>query len=763
MSSLQRRKIQVRGTVQGVGFRPFVFRLATSLGLCGSVRNTDGGVVIEAQGSADALDALISDLQKEAPALARVASVTSMPLPLQAEGTFAIVPSTAAAERTALIPPDAAPCAECLAELFDPGDRRHRYPFINCVNCGPRYTIAQGLPYDRSLTTMRPFRMCEACGREYRTPADRRFHAQPNACPACGPRLWIAEPAGGREIPAIDPTATAAAALREGRIVAIKGIGGLHLACSAHAPEAVRRLRERKGREAKPFALMVADLDAARELCEVSDAEAGLLESPARPIVLLTRRDGTRVVEAVAPGNRMLGLMLPSSPLHALLMRDAGVPLVMTSGNASEEPIAFGNEEALSRLGAIAELFLLHDREIFVPCDDSVSRVIDGAPCLLRRGRGHVIEAEHLSFDAPPLLALGGDLKGAILLAEGRRGFASQHLGDLTCLQAEEGLRRTVDHLRAITRIEPRIVAHDLHPDYASTRIARELAGRKAKLVGVQHHHAHIAACMAEHGLPNERAIGIALDGAGYGPDGTIWGGELLIADYAQYERAAHLRTVALPGGDAASREPWRMALSHLMDAGIVRPDSAEGWQALPFAQAVGEERIQTMLQLIARNVQCLPTSSCGRLFDAVAAIAGLCSINRYEGEAAMRLEQAACPDDCGAYPFALQGEEIDLRPMLRQLFEEAIGGQDAGQISARFHATVAAAFAAACRALRERDATLRRACLSGGCLQNALLARLLRSQLQAAGFEVFRHGRVPPNDGGIALGQAVVAAAREG
>ena len=595
-----------------------------------------------------------------------------------------------------------------------------------------------------------------------RSPTDRRFHAQPNACPACGPRLWLAEPQSGREIPERDPIATAAAALREGRIVAIKGIGGFHLACSAYDPEAVQRLRRRKGREAKPFALMVADLDAAAELCRVGSAEARLLASPSRPIVLLTRRDGTRVAEGVAPDNRMLGLMLPSSPLHALLMRDAGVPLVMTSGNFSEEPIAFENADAVARLGEIVELILLHDREIFVPCDDSVVRVIDGAPCLLRRGRGHAIEAGHLPFDAPPLIALGGDLKGSILLAEGRRAIASQHLGDLTCLQAEEGLRRTVDHLRALTRIEPRIVAHDLHPDYASTRIARTLAGDGTKLVAVQHHHAHIAACMAEHSLPNERVIGIALDGAGLGTDGTIWGGEVLIADYARFERAASLRRVALPGGDAASREPWRMALSYLMDAEVVRPDRPESWQQLPFVSEIGDGRMEALLQLIARNVQCLPTSSCGRLFDAAAAIMGVCSINRFEGEAAMRLEQAASSGDCGTYPFTLKDDEIDLRPMLRQLFEEAINGEGAGWISARFHATVAAAFTAAARAARERDPALVRCCLSGGCLQNALLARLLRQKLQAAGFEVFLHRRVPPNDGGIALGQAAVAAAQE-
>ncbi|GAB4436857.1 MAG: carbamoyltransferase HypF [Chloroflexi bacterium OHK40] len=758
-SATERRRISVRGIVQGVGFRPFVYGLALRLGLAGSVLNDAAGVTIEVEGPPEQLDAFTKALGAEAPPLARIDAVASEGLPVRGERGFQIVSSAAQARRRTLIAPDSATCPDCLRELADPTDRRYRYPFINCTNCGPRFTIVLDIPYDRERTTMRAFALCPACRAEYEDPLNRRFHAQPNACPACGPTLrW--EGSGERD----DPLRAAAVALAAGQIVAVKGLGGYHLACDAANPLAVARLRQRKQREAKPFALLVASLAAARMLCAVSEAEAALLESPRRPIVLLERRPDVALAPAVAPGHGTLGLMLPYTPLHTLLIeafaaaRTAGGPaaLVLTSGNLSDEPIAYQDDEARARLAPIADAFLTHNRAIHMRCDDSVARVVAGGEQLLRRSRGYAPEPIRLALEAPrPILAYGGHQKNTYCLVRGQEAVLSHHIGDLENLETLCSLREGVAHFQRLFDVLPEAVAYDLHPAYLATREA--LDSPVETKIGVQHHHAHIASVLAEHGQSGP-VIGVAADGTGYGLDGAIWGGEILVATLADFTRVGHLAYVPLPGGEQAVRQPWRLAAAWL--ARVYGPAFTE--LDVPFVRQLDHARWAVLAQMIARGVNCPPTSSLGRLFDAAAAMLGLHPEVVYEGQAAIALEQAAAPTDAG-YPFTISDGapfQLEMAPMIRAMLDDLARGTGLATLAGRFHRTVAESLAAACRRAREGSG-LGTVALSGGVFQNRLLLEQLVGLLEADGFSVLLNRRVPPNDGGLSLGQAVVAAAR--
>jgi hydrogenase maturation protein HypF len=647
VSDRVRTAVRVEGVVQGVGFRPFVYSLATSLGLGGHVGNDSDGVFAEVEGTPEAVTEFLRLLERQAPPLARIERVTTSALQLTGSAEFAIaasVPSVSGGPRLALVSADSATCADCLRELADPADRRYRYPFINCTNCGPRFTIVRDVPYDRPLTTMSPFPMCALCAAEYHDPRDRRFHAQPVCCPACGPRLMLADRAGD-PLPGSEagPIAAAAAMIRAGQVLAVKGLGGYHLAVDAASEEAAAALRSRKHREDKPFAVMVADLATARQLCRVDEAAERLLTGRRRPIVLVPRLPGADryVAASVAPGNSQLGLMLPYTALHHLLLDAAGGPVVATSGNASDEPIAYRDDDARERLGAIADAFLLHNRAIHIRTDDSVVRVVSGRESVLRRSRGYAPEPLRLRHRLPrPVLACGAELKNTFCLAKGDRAFVSHHIGDLENAETLLSFTSGIEHFRRLFDIEPGLVAHDLHPDYLSTKYAADLAG--VELTGVQHHHAHIASCLADNGEDGP-VIGIALDGTGYGTDGTIWGGEFLIADLAGFERAGCLDPVPLPGGAAAIRQPWRMAAVYL---------AAAYPGGLPAGLAVRERNAATWAAVTAmaeRGVNSPLTSSAGRLFDAAAALAGVRDVIRYEGQAAIELEQLADPAEPGS------------------------------------------------------------------------------------------------------------------
>ena len=612
-----RRGIHVSGIVQGVGFRPYVYRLAREQGLVGHINNTAAGVVIEVQGLPEAVDDFLSRLPREAPPLARITGIEVRDLPCDHDQDFQIVMSHAGAERRVLISPDVATCADCLRELFDPADRRYRYPFINCTNCGPRFTIVRDIPYDRARTSMNVFPMCPACQAEYDDPANRRFHAQPNACWQCGPQVQLVS-RDGQRIECADVIAEAAARLREGAVVAVKGLGGFHLAVDATNATAVERLRERKRRVEKPFAVMAPEMAAIEAYCEVDDTSRALLARAERPIVLLRKKQPTPIAEAVAPFNRYLGVFLPYTPLHHLLLAAGQFPaLVMTSGNLSEEPIAIDNQEALERLADLADFSLLHNREILLRSDDSVVRVVGGRTRQWRRSRGYVPVPVFLHREVPPILAVGGELKNTVCLTKDRHAFLSQHVGDLENLESYRFFEEAVEHLQRILEIEPRIIAHDLHPDYFSTRWALQRA--QVPLMGVQHHHAHIAACMGENHLDGQ-VIGIALDGTGYGTDGQVWGAEVLVAGYRDFERVAHFEYVPMPGGAAAIQEPWRMAVSYLG-----RCFGAEFLKFnVPFVRNLDARRTEVLLRMAEQGVNSPPTSSCGRLFDAVAALVGI-------------------------------------------------------------------------------------------------------------------------------------------
>jgi hydrogenase maturation protein HypF len=761
-----RARVRIQGTVQGVGFRPYVYRLANELGLAGHVLNDARGVLLEVEGGAAAVKHFLSRLEPEAPPLAALERVESEQLEPAGASGFRILESERGQLANAAITPDTATCPDCLAELFDPADRRFRYPFINCTNCGPRFTIVRGVPYDRPLTTMAGFEMCDACRAEYEDPRDRRFHAQPNACPQCGPQLAFLKAGEVAPLAERDGALSAAVeALIGGSIIAVKGIGGYHLACRGDNERAVSRLRARKHREDKPFALMCPDPEAAAALVELGPAERKLLGSTARPIVLARRRPGAPVARAVAPGAPELGVMLPYTPLHHLLLAGVGAALVMTSGNRSDEPIAYRDEDASSRLVGIADLLLLHDRPIETRTDDSVVRVMRASgtsrTAFVRRSRGYVPASLPLPGDGTrrPLLACGAELKNTFCVAKGEHAWVSHHVGDLENYETLRSFSEGVAHFQELFAVTPELVAHDLHPDYLSTRYALELD--RVELVGVQHHHAHLAACLAEHGELG-KAVGAVYDGTGYGTDGTIWGGELLYGDLAGFERIGHLRTVRLPGGAAAIRQPWRMACTWLAEMG-----EPEGSPEIPdvLARRVDPLRWSQVCDLVRTGVASPVTSSVGRLFDAVAALCGIRAEINYEGQAAIELEARCDPSERGVYPLPVMtaGGLLVIDPLqtLTALVADLSAGVAVPAVAARFHAAVAAATVEACaRAAAQRGTDT--VVLSGGVFLNRRLLEATLDGLRAEGLRALTPERLPAGDGGISYGQAAVAAARE-
>jgi hydrogenase maturation protein HypF len=765
-----RCRLTVSGQVQGVGFRPFAYRLARELGLTGFVINNMTGVYLEVQGAAGALDEYERRLGIELPPLASIKQLERQTVGLMAgDKCFEILPSEGGELVDAQITVDTAVCGECLAEMNSPEDLRHGYPFINCTNCGPRYTIVRDIPYDRPNTTMADFGMCPVCAGQYRDPADRRFHAEPIACPRCGPRVWLVD-AGGRQLPCDDPIASAAMMLVDGKIVAIKGLGGFHLACRADDDAAVLRLRQRKHRDAKPFALMVCDMETAAGLCDLNSQAASLLKGAVRPIVLAPLGpDAAKISGHVANGLATIGVMLPYAPLHHLLFaRGAPAALVMTSGNLSNEPIVKDNDAAIEQLSGIADAILLHNRRIERSVDDSVTQITSGGRLqILRRARGYVPKPICLTSaaeDSPAILAVGGELKNAICLLHRGRAVLSEHIGDLTDGRVYRHFIETIDHIEKLLAICPELLAADLHPAYMSTQYARrrhcgDLPGRsELPMISIQHHHAHIASCLAD----NDRCgpvIGLVCDGAGYGDDGATWGCEVFEADLVGYRRLGRLRYLSLVGGDAAGRETVRPAIAALYDT--FGDDYREH---LALARSPGDSRTADALaEMLALGVNCPPASSLGRWFDAVAYMTGVATANRYEGEAPMMLESAAAEGVDDSYAFDIRSTgpfEIDLRPMVADLCGDLRAGKETGVISARFHNTVADFLLAA--AIRARTETsLNTVAVSGGCFANRYLTGRLIDALQARDFEVLTHRRIPCNDGGIALGQAVIAEAR--
>ncbi len=749
----QRLRVAIRGAVQGVGFRPFVYRLATELGLPGWVNNSSQGVLIEVEGQREALESFLLRIEPERPPRASIQSLESSFLNPVGYNSFEIVHSDESGEKTVFVLPDIATCTDCLREIFTPSDRRYHYPFTNCTNCGPRFTIIEALPYDRSATSMKRFRMCPACEREYRDPLDRRFHAQPNACPECGPRLALWDGVG--KVMAVRDKAfqAAADAIRGGLIVAVKGLGGFHLMVDAGNDDAVYSLRERKRREEKPFALMYPSIGCIERDCEVSSLERRLLLSPEAPIVLLKQRSGSPISRGIAPGNPNLGVMLPCMPLHHLLMAELGFPVIATSGNLSDEPICTDENEALDRLAGIADLFLVHDRPIVRHVDDSIVRVMAGREMVLRRGRGYAPMPVHLKAvkDDKVVLAVGAHLKNSIALVAGQEAFISQHIGDLETPQACDAFQRVIESFETLYEAKPDRVVCDLHPDYFSTRFARK---NFTEVVPVQHHLAHVLGCLAENEVEGP-ALGIAWDGTGYGLDGTIWGGEFLRVDHGAFERIAHFRTFRLPGGDAAVREPRRIALGLLY---VIFGDDLFDARDLATLEAFTSSELDLLRQMIEKRINSPLTSSAGRLFDAAASIAGLRQRSRFEGQAAMDLEFAIGNHltDQG-YPIDLKEDDhgliLDWEPVIKGLIADARSGIPAEAMAAKFHnSMVEAIVSVASRAGVETIA------LSGGCFQNKYLTERAIWRLREEGFSPYWHQRVPPNDGGIAFGQAAGA-----
>lgn len=763
-------RIHLTGVVQGVGFRPFVYGLAQRYALTGWVRNSSSGVDIELDGPAAELAAFAEALTSELPPLARIDRLETAERPPNGFTHFDILASKSEPGAFQPISPDMAICPDCLRELFDPADRRYRYPFINCTNCGPRYTIIRDIPYDRPLTTMAGFPLCDDCAAEYRDPLDRRFHAQPVACPACGPRLQL-EYTGSRARETVlegnDALEATRERLKEGHIIAVKGLGGFHLACDATDPAAVGELRRRKLRADKPFAVMMADIDTVRSHCYVNETEEELLLSRARPIVILARHPDSPLAREIAPGQDRIGVMLPYTPLHSLLLeRAAGFPgaLVMTSGNLSEEPIAYTNDEARARLAGLADALLLHDRDIHARCDDSVMRVwsVANKPAVatpLRRSRGYAPLPVKLPWTATPLLATGGELKNTFCLVRDDYAFLSPHVGDMENYETLCSFEEGVAHLEHLFRVQPEALVCDAHPDYMASRYAREHAAREGlPLVAVQHHHAHVAAAMAEHGLSGEQpVIGLAFDGTGYGDDGAIWGGEFLIADYTGYERTAHLRYVPLPGGDLAVREPWRMALAHLRAAGLPWADDLT---PVSFGRERGDHYLEALDNQIERGLNAPATSSMGRLFDAAAALAGVRMMVNYEAQAAIEFEALVDEAESGIYPLDYANGLIDPAPAWAALLQDYRSGVEIGRIAARFHNGVVRLVGDVCRQLRD-DRGLNEVVLSGGVWQNVALLRRTAALLEQEQFIVYTHRLVPTNDGGLALGQAIIGAKR--
>ncbi len=787
MGELRGVRIHITGIVQGVGFRPFVYGLAQRLGLAGWVRNTSAGVDIEVDGEQDVLDAFVKALRDEAPPLSRIDELSASFQVLNGFRSFDILHSEAVAGAFQPISPDVSICPDCLRELFDPSDRRYRYPFINCTNCGPRFTIIKDIPYDRPKTTMAPFAMCPDCEKEYTDPLDRRFHAQPVACPVCGPKVWLEVGSNGfsrsgqaraTEVATTSLTDEAIQETRkmlaDGKIIAIKGLGGFHLACDATNARAVIELRNRKLRVDKPFALMMPDLETVERHCYVDAAERELLESAARPIVLLNRKPDSLIARECAPGQDTLGVMLPYTPLHYLLFAEPGLqpatfnlpPLIMTSGNLSEEPIATANDEARKRLASLADAFLMHDRDIHVRCDDSVVRVINNevqdadhwslVTYPLRRSRGYSPFPVKLPWEPPPLLAVGPELKNTFCITNKNYAFLSHHIGDMENYETLQSFEQGIEHFEKLFRVKPEAIACDMHPNYLSTRYTLERAQREnLPTFNIQHHHAHIAACMAEHGLDGSQpVIGLAFDGTGYGEDGAIWGGEVLVADYKSYERASHLEYFPLPGGDAAIKKPARAALALLWSLGLEWDE-----RLAPVVVFCAEDRTTLRVQL-ERKINTPLTSSMGRLFDATAALAGVRQLVNYEAQAAIEFEALADPDEEGMYPFERGRAEIQVSSAVEALIADVLAGIPVPIISARFHNGLAQLGLEICRDLRVAR-NINKVALSGGVWQNITLLRRTLSLLQDAGFVVYIHHQVPTNDGGLSLGQAVIAAAR--
>jgi len=762
-------RVHITGIVQGVGFRPFVYSLATRHHLKGWVKNTSAGVDIEVDGDREVLDLFLRELRDEAPPLSRIDEISASFRPANGFRSFEILHSEAVQGAFQPISPDVAICPDCLRELFDPSDRRYRYPFINCTNCGPRFTIIKDIPYDRPKTTMASFPMCPDCEAEYRDPSDRRFHAQPVACPVCGPQATFEGSNVGALASSEEAIAEACRALANGEIVAIKGLGGFHLACDATNAMAVLELRNGKLRVDKPFAIMMPDVETIEQHCIVDDAERELLLSTARPIVLLKRKAESHIAREVAPHQDWVGVMLPYTPLHYLLFADPErefTALVMTSGNLSEEPIATGNQEARDRLATLADAFLMHNRDIHIRCDDSVVRVFDDNPeselgirksiYPIRRSRGYSPFPVRLPFEAPQLLAAGSELKNTFCITNKDYAFLSHHIGDMENYETLRSYEQGVEHFERLFRVRPTAIAYDLHPNYLATRYALERAEREnIPAIGVQHHHAHIAACMAEHGLDGRHpVIGVAFDGTGYGEDGAIWGGEVLLADYSSYQRRFHLAYFPLPGGDAAIKKPARTALALLWSLGLDWNESLG-----PVIDFSAEDRGILRLQL-ERRVNTPLTSSMGRLFDAAAALAGVRQTVNYEGQAAIELEALADPAEAGAYPFELDQDQVQVRAAIQALIDDVRAGVPASRISARFHNGLAACVQDICLQIRS-ETGIDQVALSGGVWQNITLLGRTLSLLKRHGFRVYLHREVPANDGGLSLGQAVIAAAR--
>jgi len=767
------RRITVTGVVQGVGYRPFIYGLASSLDLRGWVRNTTAGVEILVEGRDASLGQFVDSLTSKAPPLAHVEGVLAREEPSHAFSHFEILESVVVEGAFQAVSPDVSICPDCERELLNPADRRYLYPFINCTNCGPRFTIIKDLPYDRPNTTMSAFPMCPDCASEYEDPSNRRFHAQPTACPVCGPYVQLRVSARpSTAVSTIDLRLSAVLKarhmLQEGKIVAVKGLGGYHVACDATNDEAVRELRRRKGRAGKPFAVMMPDLATAERYCEVGQQERELLLGHERPVVLLRCRPGTDASSEIAPGMDTLGVMLPYTPLHHLLLNrvdprlmqeDVPRMLVMTSGNLSEEPIAVQDEDALARLAVVVDAFLMHNREIYVRCDDSVVRIDARSDARtvgvvhLRRSRGYAPYPVRLPYEVPHALGVGGELKNAFCLAREEQAFLSQHIGDMENAEVLESFERNVEHLGRLFRVEPRLVAHDLHPDYMTTTFAKKM--NLAVRIGVQHHHAHIASCMADNGLSDRSVIGLAFDGTGYGLDGRIWGGEFLLASYSAFDRASHLEYLPLPGGDAAIRSPWRMAVGYAESLGI----DLEG---LPFLATLERRGVDIVRVQVRNNVNAVESSSLGRLFDAVAALAGVRNEVSYEAQAAMELEVLSRPHmrTEEPYPGELRDGLVLLRRLLESVVEDVRNGVPAGLIGARFHRWVIRMARDVCLQVRDRTG-LSEVVLSGGVWQNQILLDGVHEELETSGFGVYTHRQVPANDGGIALGQVAVAAAQ--
>lgn len=773
--------VHITGIVQGVGFRPFVYNLATKLNLKGWVKNTSAGVDIEVDGEQDVLDSFVKALRDEAPPLSRIDELTASPRPANGFASFEIHHSESVDGAFQPISPDVAICDDCLRELFDPNDKRYLYPFINCTNCGPRFTIIQDIPYDRPKTTMAPFTMCPDCEREYTDPTNRRFHAQPVACPACGPSVWLETKDERRKKIGEEAIREVRELLSNGNILAIKGLGGFHLACDATNAKAVSELRARKLRVDKPFALMMPDIETIQQHCEVSEDEKELLISPAHPIVLLKKKPHSTIVEEASPKQDWLGVMLPYTPLHHLLFSNTHSllsALVMTSGNLSEEPIATDNNEARERLSKLADAFLMHNRDIHIRCDDSVVRVftnyelpIASQPGLdtaeehrlldhqktiypIRRSRGYSPFPVKLPFEVPQLLATGSELKNTFCITNKNYAFLSHHIGDMENYETLKSFEQGVEHFEKLFRVNPEAIAHDMHPNYLATRYALERAEREnIPTFAVQHHHAHIAACMAEHGLV-EPVIGVSFDGTGYGEDGAIWGGEFLVADYKNYQRAAHLEYFPLPGGDAAIKKPARTALALLRSLGLEWDE-----RLASVIEFCAEDQVTLRVQL-EKKINTPLTSSMGRLFDAAAALAGVRQKVNYEGQAAIEFEALADSAEAGIYSFGLEQAEVKTRSAVEALVKDVMAGIPIQKISARFHNGLAESVRETVKKI-SKDSGIKSVVLSGGVWQNITLLRRSLSLLQNDGFEVYIHREVPTNDGGLSLGQAAIAAAR--